>query len=68
MLAQRLRLRASGGAMIITVPSQAIRECGLSKGADLDVVYDPDKKRVIIDLTSTKSKIIDEVKVAELVA
>jgi hypothetical protein len=69
MLAKRQKLRSSGGALQITVPSQAVRECGLLKGDTLDVVYDPDRQRVIIDLTTAgRSKIIDTAKVAELAA
>jgi hypothetical protein len=69
MLAQRQKLRASGGALQITVPSKAVRECGLLKGDTLDVVYDPDKQKLVIDLsTADKSKIFDETKVAELAA
>jgi hypothetical protein len=69
MLAQRQKLRASGGALQIVVPQQALRECGLSKGDELDVVYDPATKRFIVDLSSAGgTKIINAAAVAALVA
>jgi hypothetical protein len=69
MLAQRQKLRFSGGSLQLTVPQQALRDCGLVKGDSLDVVYDPTTKRLIVDLGSAhKSKIIDTAAVAELAA
>jgi hypothetical protein len=69
MFAYRQKLRSSGGALQITVPARAVRGCELIKGDELDVVYDPERQRVVIDLTTaSKSKIFDEVKVGELVA
>jgi antitoxin component of MazEF toxin-antitoxin module len=52
MFSRTLKLHHHGGSIMITIPADVVREFQLSKGRRLEMSYDYEDRKLVIDLDS----------------